>query len=798
MTRDARATPGRRALLEGYQPLKGVPDELIGEDGRPRAAWGDLIAALSAMTPEELAGRHAAADRYLSDAGVFYRQYEQESSTTRDWPMSHMPVLIDRAEWEEIAAALTERADLLEKVMADLYGPGRLVAGGHLPPALVAGNPEWLRPMVGVQPRSGHYLHYVAFDIGRGPGGAWWVLGDRCQAPSGAGFALENRIATARAYSEHYARANVERLAGFFRRFRDALMEMGGAAEGRPEGRVAIMTPGPANAAYFEHAYIARYLGVPLLEGDDMVVRGGQLMVRTVSGLRPISVLWRRLDATWADPLELDERSHIGTPGLVSALRAGGLSMVNALGSGVLETRALLAFLPRISELIDGRPLRMPNIATWWCGGAEERAYVRSHAGRMTVSSALSTRALFDAGETAAETARSEGNFEDWLERQGGALVGQEAVSLSTTPAFEGGRLVPRPMSLRIFLARTKDGWQVMPGGYARIGRESRPAELALQRGGLAADVWVVSKQPVQAETMLPASGDDPLRLQPSALPSRAADNLFWLGRYIERAEMIVRLWRAWHVRLAEQGAADGPLFAALEAHLAARGVSLSAGLDDAVGPVLQSAIGSAAHVRDRFSLDGWLALTDLERTLSEVSAAEPGDGTVRAASTLLRMIAAFSGLVHENMYRFSGWRFLSIGRDLERAHSVARLLADFADPEAPDGALDLAIELGDSTMSHRRRYAAAPTRATVLDLLALDALNPRAVAFQLTEVAEHVSYLPGAERHRQLSPFQRALLHAQAAVQGTTPGALTTERLNASAEEVAQLSTLLAEAYFR
>ncbi|WP_373353013.1 circularly permuted type 2 ATP-grasp protein [Pseudoroseicyclus sp. CXY001] len=798
MNRDQRQMQSSRpAMLAGYTPLAGVPDELIGEDGAPRPAWGELISALSAMAPAEIAGRHAAAERYLSDAGVFYRQYDgEEAASSRDWPMSHMPVLIAKAEWEEIAAGLTERADLLEKVMADLYGPGSLVSGGHLPPGLVAGNTEWLRPLVGVRPRSGHFLHYLAFDIGRGPGGAWWVLGDRTQAPSGAGFALENRIATARAYSDIYARAHVERLAGFFRRFRETLMEMGGEAE----GRVAIMTPGPANASYFEHAYIARYLGVPLLEGDDMIVRGGRLMVRTVSGLKPVSVLWRRLDAGWADPLELNEQSRIGTPGLVSALRAGSLSMVNALGSGVLETRAMLAFLPRISELIDGKPLRMPNIATWWCGAAEERAYVRENAGRMTISGALSTRALFDAGETMAEAARAEGRFDRWLEEAGAGLVGQEAVTLSTTPAFAAdGRLVPRPMSLRVFLARTATGWQVMPGGYARIGRESRPAELALQRGGLAADVWVVSPQPVQPDTMLPKEGDDPLRLQPSALPSRAADNLFWLGRYIERAEMIVRLWRAWHVRLAEQGAADDPIFGRLEAHLTSRGVLLGNGIEAAVGPVLRSAIGAAAHVRDRFSLDGWLALSDLDATLSEISGTlAPGDSTVRGMSALLRMIAGFSGLVHENMFRFTGWRFLSIGRDLERAHSMARLLADFAAPDAPDGALDLAVELGDSTMTHRRRYAALPTRATVLDLLALDRLNPRAVAFQLVEVGDHASYLPGAERTRQSSAFQRALLHAQAGVQGATPAELTTERLNAAADEIAHLAVLLGDAYFR
>ena len=295
-----------------------------------RPGWATLIAAFDELGPDELAARFERADQYLRDAGVFYRKYDGAEGKERAWPLAHVPLIIDETEWQEITKGLKQRADLLEKVVADIYGEASLVTRGLLPPELIARNPEFLRPMVGVKPASGHFLHFCAFELGRGPDGGWWVLGDRTQAPSGAGFALENRVATTRALSDIYSRLNVHRLAGFFRDFRDALNLEARAAD----GRVGILTPGQHNETYFEHAYIARYLGFMLLEGEDLVVEDGEVMVRTVSGLQPIRVLWRRMDASFVDPLELRYDSRIGTPGMIEAVRNGAISIVNGLGTG--------------------------------------------------------------------------------------------------------------------------------------------------------------------------------------------------------------------------------------------------------------------------------------------------------------------------------------------------------------------------------------------------------------------------------------------------------------------------------
>ena len=798
-TEQAMSDESVARLLDGYAPLPGVPDELIGPDGALRPVWSAFIVALGAMGGAGVEARKARGDRYLRDAGVFFRQYGPDAQIERDWPLSHMPVLIDEADWKRIETGLVQRAELLEQVARDIYGPNRLVAEGHLPPGIVSGNGEWLRPLVGIEPRGGNYLHFLAFDIGRGPSGEWWVIGDRVQAPSGAGFALENRIATARAFSDLISKLNVHRLAGFFKRYRAALNDLRSSAD----RRVAMLTPGPMNDTYYEHAYLARYLGLMLLEGEDLTVRRGELMVRTVAGLRPIDVLWRRLDAKWIDPLELEQTSQLGTPGMLDAIRAGSLTMVNALGAGALEARALLAFLPRISEALTGAPLMLPNIATWWCGQAAERDYVKANAGAMTISNAFATAPLFERDELAVvagaiDPERGE-SLADWVDREGHNLVAQESITLSTTPAFNGEKLVPRPMSLRVFLARTQSGWQVMPGGLARVGRDTSSAELAMQKGGATADIWVVSPEPVPRVSMLESGADGAVRQTPEELPSRAADNLFWLGRYVERAENAIRLTRAYNLRVAEASPADVDLLAAVAEHLEGLGAAPSDGFPPGLEIMLDSAANAASRVRDRFPLDGWAALSDLDKTIAGMNVtSQPGDDLARAMSILLRKISGFSGLVHENMYRFTGWRFLSIGKALERAFLLCGLLVDMCDAEAPDGSLDFTLEAADSAMAHRQRYAVATRRETVIDLLALDPLNPRSIIHQLNAVEAHIEYLPHTGMHRQLSPLQRSLLETKAALAARTPDALTTQVLVEIRQMIAQLSDALALDYFR
>ncbi len=809
------------AALGAYRTVPGIPDELRAADGGVRPVWQEFLGDFVRFAPAQVTARFALGDQHLADSGVYFRHVDGEGSRVRAWPLSHVPVLVAADEWAALVHALIQRANLLEAVACDVYGPNKLVAEGHLPPMLLARNPEWLRPMVGVRPRSGHFLHFVCFEVGRSPSGRWWVLGDRTQSPSGAGFAVENRVATSRMFSDFAVTARVQPLEPFYGRFRDGLFAL------RSPGSVppAIFTPGPHADTYFEQAYISRCLGLSLLEGEDLVVERGRTMVRTVHGLRPIDVLWRRVDAQYADPLEFEEASRLGTPGLAGAVRQGGVTIVNALGSGVLETRALMAFLPRICRHLTGEPLALPNIATWWCGQAAERAYVREHASAMMISPALSTRLPFDPHDTAALGGELHlagyASVDDMIDRGAEYLVGQEAVTLSTTPSWVDGALVPRPMALRVFLARDGDDWFAMPGGYARIGRGNGVVAMGMHAGGQCADVWVVGSSPVAdvgaGKTFVDivpdaVLSDDGMAAQRDGagdeLPSRAADNLYWLGRYIERAEFYTRLARVHDIRRADSGpAGDSALTGYLEGYLrwlgvetkapadsaASDGSAGAAALPEAIADTIHAAARCANRLLDRLSPDGLVAITRIQRSLEQ-----RGDGTALAArlGDLLRRMIAFSGLAHESMYRGTAWRFLAAGRAVERAQSTVSLAASLAQPGAPSGAMQAALDCADSRLAHHERFAFGMSCESVLALLCLDRRNPRSLRHQLDELHDHVRALPGAITEGRLSPLMAELLTLHTDVATCTPASLDEAALMSIRARVTALSDRLSATY--
>src|SRR5215470_600759 len=384
-----RAAPGATDFspwVTAYRPLPGVFDEMVDGAGRLRPHWRPFLTLLAGLGSEEINRRFAAADRHLRESGVFYRVYEDPAGVERPWPLSHVPLVIDATEWETLKAGLIQRAELLEAVIADSYGAAKLVTEGRLPAALVAGNPEFLRPLVGVAPPGGVHLRFCAVDLGRGADGRWWVLGDRAQAPSGAGYALESRLALSRAMPDIYRTLGVQRLAPFFQAFQAELS----ALNRQDDSRVCLLTPGPMNETYFEHAYLARYLGFLLVEGEDLTARDDGVFIRTVSGLQRAEVLLRRLDADFSDPLELNAGSRLGVAGLVQAARDGKVVIANALGAGLVEARALLAFLPALASAALGADLAIPNVATWWLGDAEARAEVVNELDEMVIARAFS------------------------------------------------------------------------------------------------------------------------------------------------------------------------------------------------------------------------------------------------------------------------------------------------------------------------------------------------------------------------------------------------------------------------
>jgi uncharacterized circularly permuted ATP-grasp superfamily protein/uncharacterized alpha-E superfamily protein len=809
-----QAGEGIDRLVGAYRPLPGIFDEMMDPQGRPRAHWRPFLTMLAALGAEEISRRFAAADRHLRESGVFYRVYEDPAGVERVWPLSHVPLVIDAAEWTGLEAGLIQRAELLEAVIADSYGVAKLVNDGRLPAALVAGNPEFLRPLVGVAPPGGAHLRFYAVDVGRAADGRWWVLGDRAQAPSGAGYALESRLALSRAMPDIYRTLRVNRLAPFFQAFQAELSGLG-----RQDGsRVCVLTPGPMNETYFEHAYLARYLGFLLVEGQDLTVRDDGVFVRTVSGLQRAEVLLRRLDADFSDPLELNAGSRLGVPGLVQAVRDGKVVVANALGAGLVEARALLAFLPALAPAVLGADLAIPNVATWWLGRADMRAEMADRLDEMVIASAFPDHTADDRVSEgvlgAALDPAQRRRIARAIEDRGIDYVVQEAVTLSTMPVWHDNRLEPRPFSLRLFLAKVGHGWRVMPGGFVRIADDSDARAVSLQRGGRTADAWVLSEGPVAHTSLLPSPERIVIKRASGVLPSRAADNLFWVGRYIERAEATLRLVRALINRTAEADETAAPLVARVaallgawsagpidiphaRAALIARAALTRGGFDGSLPHLASAARAAASVIRDRFSPDAWRALVRLAATIDAPLPDGPAESVMlERVDTALRIVASFSGLAQENMSQLAGWRFLELGRRIERAIATCRFVRQFADAAAPEGGLEVLLELCDSQITYRQRYVMVAARAPVVDLVVLDPNNPRSIAYQLDRIEAHLAALPKRAADGRLSPPQQIAASSATGLRTTDAAAIDDALITAIEDSLLRLSEAVGAAY--
>ncbi len=551
---DTLVTP---LLGEGYSPAPGIYDEMLSAPGTFRPHWDAYMASLSEIGREELGRRWKTAQQRIRENGVSYNVYGDPLGMDRPWNLDAIPVLISPNEWRDLEAGLIQRARLLNWIAADIYGPQRLLRGGHLPPAIVFGNPGFWRPCHDLRIPDNTHLHLLAVDLARSADGQWWVLSDRLQAPSGMGYALENRIVLAETFPDLFREFNVQRLAAFFRTFRDNLLHLSPAMNRNPS--VVLLTPGPLNETYFEHSYLARYLGFTLAQGGDLTVRDSRVFLKTLEGLKQVDVILRRVDGGFCDPIELRSDSVLGVAGLVEAVRAGNVVVANALGSGVIETPALMPFLPGLSSRFLGEKLKLPSVATWWCGQAPAMNYVGDHIESLVIKPSFpvhGTEPVFGGKLSGDERSR----LLEKMQTRPWDYTGQELLHLSTAPVWSEDSLTPRKVVLRVFVAAVGDSWVVMPGGLARVSPSVHSPVLSKQRGGGSKDIWILSDRPVDHVT-LQRSRDSPVVLNrggTSDLPSRAADNLDWLGRYGERCEHLARVLRCILVRLTGESGATG------------------------------------------------------------------------------------------------------------------------------------------------------------------------------------------------------------------------------------------------
>ncbi len=786
--RGTRQSPAALAAALARPAAPGHFDELPGrvsaaaplpagsQPAPPAAHWTRFFDTLGLEGFADLNRRTVNLERQVRDNGITYNVYADADGPQRPWSLDLFPLVIPPASWQQIERGVLQRVKLLDRIMADVYGPQQLLEKNLLPPALVQGHPGYLRPLHGVKPAGGTHLHIAAFDMARDPRGTWWVVSQRTQAPSGLGYLLENRLITSRLFPEGFRDLRVQRLAATYRALMDGLLAMCPAAS---SPRIVLLTPGPYNETYFEHAYLARYLGLALVEGSDLTVRDQRLYLKTLQGLEPVHGILKRLDDEFLDPLELRSDSRLGVPGLLQAIRAGHVLVANAPGSAFLESTALLGFLPALSRHLLGEELQLPSLATWWCG---ERAAMEAALPKLASSVIKPTYDGAGAGAVLGKSLSRQA-LEEWagrIAREGDEHTLQAYLPLSQMPTWtqdrDGDRIQPRSLMLRVFaVADGPQSWRVLPGGLTRIAGAALDIA-SMQRGGSSADTWVMTEGEVDPTSLLHQEQPAVEIAQRSrSATSRAAENLFWLGRYTERTENTTRLARLALACLNGEDQSSQPLLAWLSEMAVDNALllpdvppatqsrrvferSLIAALGDArdatsVGYNLAALRNAASAVRERLSQEQWNVIVRAERDFMRGCAIVTDDGdyssveALRVLETLSGHTAAMTGAQTDRMTRDDGWRLLSSGRHLERLGFLSAALGWAFETGAlqDEGGFEAVVALFDSTITFRSQYQQRHDIPALLDLLVLDLDNPRSLGWVAQTLRGRLAKLAGS-----------------------------------------------------
>jgi uncharacterized circularly permuted ATP-grasp superfamily protein/uncharacterized alpha-E superfamily protein len=814
----------RRGFGDHYGADSPLPDEMIQPDRSLRPHWREFVSLLDELKPVEFAQRRELARRLIHQNGVTHNVYGDPNGLDRPWILDFIPLLIPAVQWDAVCQGLVQRARLLDRLLADLYGPAETVFSGVLPSELLWANPGFLRPCNGIRPPRNRWLHLYAADLVRTEDGRFEVLSDRTQAPSGAGYSLENRIVLSRALPSVFRQCNVQRLAPFFVSLRETLAEL---APVNPENpRIVLLTPGPYNETYFEHSFLARYLGYTLVQANDLTVRDTVVYMKTLGGLQRVDMILRRVDDNFCDPLELYPDSYLGVPGLLQSIRRGNVGVANAVGCGVLQAPGFLPFLPALCRFLLGEELKLPSVQTWWCGHSEILEFVVKQLSEMVVKSAYPTQGedpVFGQNLTRDELSA----LEQKIRVRPGHYVAQKQVMSCTTPALIGEQVLPRRFVVRSYLCAYGDSYTVMNGGLTRITHSNDSLVVSLQKGGRSKDTWILSDGPVNPVSLLPpASQPVAISRGGSDLPSRLAEDLFWLGRYAERTEGLARLARGAIARMVDQTGFDsahavqGLASACRAKPIRSTGSELerkfiNAMLGETNGVDLRGAVANlhrlARVLRDTISTDAWRILQEIYRAVSNFKPGptEPAAGVLELLDNLIVTLAAFAGLAADSMTRGQAWRFLDMGRRIERAAFVSQFLRDtLVEPGADPVLLEAVLEIADSSLTYRRRYMTLLETHAVADLLLADDTNPRSVAFQLALIDQHLVALPRDTSHPDRNYDQRLLLKMRTSIQLADFVDLCSEPagrkrqefhllLSEILDQIGQLSETIAQLYF-
>jgi len=819
--RNPTPPPALDDLLPGYAGFAGRYDECRADDGTVRPHWADFLRGLGPDPSATLKAAAEACARAVLEQDVSMNVYAGARSEPKPWPLDVVPHLVSADDWATLSQGLRQRAQLYNTLLADLYGPQKFLRNGILPAGLAMANPHYLRPCAGLGTQRGPFLHHYAADLARSPDGTWWVLQDRLDAPSGLGYTLQNRRIVRTALAREFQGAQAERLDRFFRDFRASLADLASNPTWGEEPRIVFLTPGPANETYFEHAYLARHLCHPLVEGADLTTRDRQVFLRTVGGLKRVDTIVRRVDSGFCDPLELNSQSVLGVPGLVHAAQGGHIALANQLGGAALESSCLLPFLKPLCRAVMGEDLRLPSVATWWCGHREARDYVLDNLRALVVKPSFRERGALTTRYGAVLSEQELDALAANIRARPGDFCGQERVLLGTTPSWSAGALRPVPFVMRLFVSWHDGSYHVMPGGLTRFDPTGADAIVSLQKGSATKDTWVLSGR---------AGGDVPSSVpedpavgfqRPESTPSRLADNLYWYGRYLERTAQMLRLLDELDPLLRDEVAALDPSVArdslrilhasqlgrapedATPAELAAQ-IRLDADDPDHPGS-LAANLGNLTRVLDQVKVNLPPEFWRILRRLRGIAAQphpqfEPDFG---------QQLASLEAMGSETLPHDTGWHFMKLGRRIERARHIVTLAGGFLLPDGADSRppgefrLQTLLHFTDSLFTYRTLYHGVFQPAPILAWLIGAPENPRGLRFQAERIAEHVAALPEELAPRQVQALRATAFRLVSNAKLFDPSALAgdprlaTDFFDGAETILAELNDRLTQVYF-
>lgn len=809
-----------------------VYNEVIDEHGALRPHWAQFIECLREVSSAEFSRRMAQAERMLRENGVTYHAFTEKGRQARPWQLDLLPVVLPAEEWEQVHQGLQQRARLLNHLINDIYGGQELVRSRHLPPELLYANPEFLRPFMQLTPQEAFPLFLYAAEMARTPTGQWIVMADRTEAPAGPGFTLENRVVVSRTIPAALRRIPIQRLPPFFNRLKESLARRNPRNADNP--RVVMLTHGPKHLYYFEDVYLARYLGYTLVEAGDLAVRNDAVFMKTLGGLMQVDTILSRRAEMQLDPLELRSAGRDGIPGLLHAVRNGNVAIANTPGCGITGAPVFMAFLPRLCQEVFGEPLRIPSIATWWCGDSESRQLVFDRFEELVIKPAFQ-KSGSDEFVVSELTARAVSSLKDQIREQPWAWVAQEKILRSGAPVWSSSGLRCGHVAMRAFLVEDDGDYVLMPGGLVRVAPDIQPLQLSASAGDGSKDVWILRDAGEPPVTLLaPLYQPATLQRTTALLPSRVADNLFWLGRSMDRIDFLARTLRSLVERLSgerdsevsdvaflsrsmtilvqpephgtdEDDARDKPEEATLRElpQTAPFSRSHAEALADSVSELERL----ASLTRDWLSPDSWWAVATLADSFRQ-SPVEPSlefSDVTTSLNELIQNTAAVSGLITDGMNRGPSWRFLELGRRLERAIATARFLlcADLHRAPTPAPVLKSVIEVLDVQMTYRFRYRDQLQRNAVLDLGITDNSNPRSLAFQIDRIVSLVEQLPMAGHPILRNEEQRTIMRSAHAVRmlnsddlAAASASVVIHALEEAVRSCEDLSTLLTGKY--